>query len=186
MVVNFTGDWSTGYNWTVESGTFKGPAAGNTSSSYNLISGATTVFDSQKYPDATELSWARTMLHESIHVYLAAYFSIDRPGWMATYPQMVTYWATKHDLNAAHHDEIARNFVKSIGEALEVYGISQGYNLSKEFYQDMAWGGLHETDLFKKLPKSDQKRILDTLAAELTGMDIDGEAKQQKGKKAGC
>jgi hypothetical protein len=99
---------------------------------------------------------------------------------------MVTYWATKHDLNAAHHDEIARNFVKSIGEALEVYGISQGYNLSKEFYQDMAWGGLHETDLFKKLPKSDQKRILDTLAAELTGMDIDGEAKQQKGKKAGC
>ena len=186
MVLNFTGDWSTGYNWTVESGKLDGFTAGDTNSKYNITTGVTTIFDSQGFPDATDLSWAKTMLHESIHAYLVAYFNTNRPGWMATYPQMVTDWAIKNDWNAIHHEEIARNLVKSVGEALEVYGVSQGYNLSKEFYQDMAWGGLHETDLFKKLPKSDQKRILDTLATELTGMDIDGETKQQKGKKAGC
>jgi hypothetical protein len=99
---------------------------------------------------------------------------------------MIKDWAAKPDLNAVHHEEIARSLVKSIGSALEVYGVSQGYNLTKQFYEDMAWGGLQETNAFKALPKSDQNRILDTLSAELTGMDINGDYKSQKGKKAGC
>ena len=188
MVVNFTVDWSTGYNWTVESGSIKGPAAGNTSSSFNMVSGTTTVFDSQKYPDATELSWARTMLHESIHAYLVTYFRLDGINANIKYSELLRDWSNskKPNLNKIQHDEIARSFVKSLGEALEVYGVSQGYNLSKEFYQDMAWGGLQDTDAFKALSPTEQKRISDTLATELTGMDIDGETKQQKGKKSGC
>ena len=50
----------------------------------------------------------------------------------------------------------------------------------------MTWGGIQGTDAFKALPKSDQNRISDTLATELTGMDINGDYKSQKGKKAGC
>ena len=50
----------------------------------------------------------------------------------------------------------------------------------------MAWGGLQDTDAFKALSPTEQKRISDTLATELTGMDIDGETKQQKAKKACC
>ena len=188
MVVNFTGDWSTGYNWTVESGSIKGPAAGNTSSSFNMVSGTTTVFDSQKYPDATELSWARTMLHESIHAYLVTYFRLDGINANIKYSEMIRDWSNKinPDLNEIQHNEIARSFVKSIGDALEVYGISQGYNLSKEFYQDMAWAGLQDIKAFKELSSTEQKRILDTIATELTGMDIDGDYKSQKGKKSGC
>lgn len=188
MVVNFTGDWSTGYNWTVESGSIKGPAAGNTSSSFNMVSGTTTVFDSQKYPDVTELSWARTILHESIHAYLVTYFRLDGINANIKYSEMIRDWSNKinPDLNEIQHNEIARSFVKSIGDALEVYGISQGYNLSKEFYQDMAWAGLQDTKAFKELSSTEQKRILDTIATELTGMDIDGDYKSQKGKKSGC
>ncbi len=187
MVLNFTGDWSTGYNWTVESGVIKeSNVTANTSPYYNLVNGTTTVFDSQKYPNASELSWARTILHESIHAYLVTYFNTNRPGWMATYPQMVADWGVKQNWNNLHHEEISRSLVKSIGEALEVYGISQGYNLSKEFYQDMAWGGLQDTDAFKALSTTEQKRISDTLATELTGEDLNGDVKQQKGKKAGC
>lgn len=120
MVVNFTGDWSTGYNWTVESGSIKGPAAGNTSSSFNMVSGTTTVFDSQKYPDATELSWARTMLHESIHAYLVTYFRLDGINANIKYSEMIRDWSNKinPDLNEIQHNEIARSFVKSIGDAL--------------------------------------------------------------------
>ncbi|MNY38696.1 hypothetical protein D3C86_1733370 [compost metagenome] len=50
----------------------------------------------------------------------------------------------------------------------------------------MAWGGLQESNAFKALPKSDQNRILNTLSVELTGMDVNGDYKSQKGKKAGC
>ena len=37
-------------------------------------------------------SWARTILHESIHPYLASYYAISRPGWIAIYPEMVQDW----------------------------------------------------------------------------------------------
>lgn len=187
MVLTFTNNWnSTNYNWTVKSGTLDGLTVGNTSSNYNITTGITTIFDSQEFPDATDLSWAKTILHESVHAYLVTYFKTNRPGWVATYPEMIKDWEAKPDLNAVHHEEIARSLVKSIGMALEVYGVSQGYNLTKQFYEDMAWGGLQETNAFKALPKSDQNRILDTLSAELTGMDINGYYKSQKGKKAGC
>ena len=80
----------------MESGVIKeNNVTANTSPYYNLINGTTTVFDSQKYPNASELSWARTILHESIHAYLVTYFNTNRPGWMATYPQMVADWGVK-------------------------------------------------------------------------------------------
>ena len=50
----------------------------------------------------------------------------------------------------------------------------------------MAWAGLQETDTFKALQPSEQKRILDTILTELTGLDSNGNIKTQKGKKAGC
>lgn len=50
----------------------------------------------------------------------------------------------------------------------------------------MAWAGLQDIKAFKELSSTEQKRILDTIATELTGMDIDGDYKSQKGKKSGC
>ncbi|MNQ65316.1 hypothetical protein D3C85_797690 [compost metagenome] len=187
MVMKFSEDWnSTNYKWNVKSGTLDGITAGNTSPSYSITTGITTTFDSQGFRDATDLSWAKTILHEAVHAYLVTYFKVDRPGWLATYPAMVQDWGVRNDLNAVHHEEIARSLVKSIGVALEAYGVSQGYNLTKQFYEDMAWGGLQESNAFKALPKSDQNRILNTLSVELTGMDVNGDYKSQKGKKAGC
>jgi hypothetical protein len=185
MIVNFTGNWANGYNWTMKDGFLNGSIA-ETDPIYNETRGMTTTFDTQSWKDATDLSWARTMLHESIHAYLVTYFKLDRPGWIATYPEMVNDWGVKQNWNAVHHEEIARSLVNSIGSALEVYGVSQGYNLTKQFYQDMAWAGLQTTDAFKALPSSEQKRILDTILTELTGKDSNEEVKTQKGKKAGC
>lgn len=50
----------------------------------------------------------------------------------------------------------------------------------------MAWGGLENTDAFKRLPKTDRTRISNTINIELTGVDDLGNKKPQKGKKAGC
>lgn len=50
----------------------------------------------------------------------------------------------------------------------------------------MSWAGLQDTSTFKNLPASDQTRILDTIAVELTGMDTQGNSTTQKGENAGC
>ncbi|WP_230699725.1 hypothetical protein [Flavobacterium sp. ENC] len=189
MITNFTNDpWnSTRFNWTVKSGTIKGvqSTTGQTLASYNLATGVTTTFNSDAWPNATDLSWARTMLHESIHAYLVVYYNVNEPSWKATYPEMLKDWEIR-GLNIAHHEEIAKTLVVQVGNALEAYGLSKGYKLDKQFYQDMAWGGLHETNAFKALSKSDQKRISNTVTVELKGTDVDGDVKSQKGKKTGC
>jgi hypothetical protein len=187
MVAKFSGN-SPYYNWEVKSGSLNGGTGQTESpSSYNPTNASiTTTFDSQAWKNATNLSWARTILHEAIHAYLASYYNINRPNWIATYPEMVEDWGVLQNWNGVHHEEFSRNLVIPIAVALESYGINKGYNLSKQFYEDMAWAGLQDTAAFKALPSSVQKRILDTIATELTGKDIDENTKEQKGENAGC
>lgn len=99
---------------------------------------------------------------------------------------MASEWDKLQNWNDMHHEEIARSIVNDIALALEEYGKNNGYNLPSQFYQDMAWGGLQETDTFKKLPFADQQRILNVISTELTGADSNGITKTQNGKKAGC
>lgn len=100
------------------------------------------------------------MLHESIHAYLIVYFKIDGINAKGTYPEILQEWGSRNnDLNAIHHNEMTRSLVSQIGDALEVYGVSKGYRLDKQFYQDMAWGGLNETSAFKALSHSLQERF---------------------------
>lgn len=66
------------------------------------------------------------------------------------------------------------------------HGTSKGYNLPKQFYDDMAWGGLTDTNAFKKLKGRDRVRIKDVIATEHNGTDRNGNPRSQKAKKAGC
>ncbi|SMD35365.1 hypothetical protein SAMN04488029_2475 [Reichenbachiella faecimaris] len=50
----------------------------------------------------------------------------------------------------------------------------------------MAWGGLHETNSFNSLSATDQSRILNRNAIELTGKNLNNVTKAQKGKDPGC
>ncbi|MCD0472549.1 hypothetical protein [Flavobacterium sp. JAS] len=189
LITKFTGNLSSDYNWTMESGPTKPDVPAHTlPGSYNATTGIKTVFDVASYPEATELSWARTMMHESIHAYLTTYYIRNPRGLVADYPVMFQEWIseTNRGLNATQHEEIARSFVKSFADAFEAYGVSKGYKLDKQFYQDMAWGGLIETDAFMKLPEADRKRISNTIEIELRGKDDLDNVKPQKGKKAGC
>ena len=187
IVVKFAGT-NQDYNWEVVDGTLpQGTAATNPPALYNSSTGTiTTTFDSQSWLNATDLSWARTMLHEAVHADLAVYFAINRPGWVATYPQMVAEWGRLQNWNDVHHEEIARSIVNDISLALKEYGAKKGYNLSQQFCDDMAWAGLQNTAVFKSLPTTDQDRILNTIAVELTGKDTNGQNQPQKGTKAGC
>jgi hypothetical protein len=176
-----------GYNWVLKDDSLKGGTAQTMIASYKSSSRSiTTTFDSRAWPEATELSWARTMIHEALHAYLLLEFYTDKTEFIRMYPIMMQDFNILHEWDAVHHEEFARSFVFSIAFSLEEYGKMKGYLLPKQFYQDMSWAGLKDTEAFKKLPESDQARILDIIRAELTGKDCDGNVKEPVGIKAGC
>lgn len=128
------------------------------------------------------------MLNESIYAYLTIYYIRNPRGLVADYLVMFQEWIAdiNKGLNKPQHEEIVRSFVKSFGDAFEMYAITKGYNLDKQFYQDMAWGGLEETDAFKNLLEADRKRISNVIQLELHGTNMKGNPKPQKGKRGGC
>lgn len=187
IIQKFSGT-TPGWNWELKDGSLSG-GTGQTDppALYNQTTGTvTTTFDSQAWLNATDLSWARTILHESVHAYLSVYFATDQQNFIRTYSQMVQDWGTLQNWDAVHHEEFARSLVTAIADALQSYGTSKGYSLTRQFYEDMSWAGLQGTSTFKNLPAADQTRILDTIAVELTGMDTKGNSVSQKGNNAGC
>lgn len=99
---------------------------------------------------------------------------------------MVQDWGTLQNWDAVHHEEFARSLVTAIADALETYGKSKGYTLTRQFCEDMCWAGLQGTSTFSNLPANDKARILDTIATELTGQDLQGNSVTQNGQNAGC
>lgn len=89
---------------------------------------------------------------------------------------LLTNYISKHggnDLNPSHHALfVETKFLNDIEAELKNFAIGVNYNvnsLGDQFFKDMAWGGLHETKLFKDKPISEQNRINATVKAEVTG-----------------
>ncbi|MFM6954438.1 MAG: hypothetical protein ACKOWL_05580 [Sphingobacteriaceae bacterium] len=194
IIQKFAGE-TPGFNWTLKDGVLPQNWNGSTNPIYNAGT-VTTTFDSQKFTHASDLAIARTILHESVHAYLVAYFKNEPIIAQNTYSEMVEEWESKKhpNLNSIQHNEIIRNFMLDIGVSLKEYGGLKGYNLTTEFCNDLAWGGLAQnnngtlTELFKKLVPNvfDQDRILNELKVEQTGQDLGGNTQDQKGSKNSC
>ncbi len=58
--------------------------------------------------------------------------------------------------------------------------------MNRQFYEDLAWGGLQGTNAFNQKVFFQRTRILNVIAIELTGKDINGNIKTKKGQNAGC
>ncbi|WP_221887757.1 hypothetical protein [Chitinophaga polysaccharea] len=188
IVTKFAGN-TPGYNWTVQDGRLSSNTNGETNSLYDSKTGTvTTTIDSKKFTSATDLSIARTILHESVHAYLVSFFGYEALNANATYPTMLQDWmkSKKPNLNTVQHNEMVRSFIIDIANALEEYGRNKGYNLSRQFYDDMAWGGLTGTSAFKALSTSEQDRINNILVTEQSGLDTNGDQTKQSGKPGGC
>lgn len=197
IVQKFSGS-TPGYNWEVKDGALAGDQNAFTSQAYNKATGTvTTTFNSKKFTDATNLSIARTILHESIHAYLIALAKNDPLATSKSYQQLIKDLATLN-ANDAQHAEFVRSFVGDIAKSLQELGEKYGYKYPSSFYNELAWGGLtHTSDpqgnsietpwFINSYPNSvDRKRILDTINTELTGKDSNGNKKPQMGKNAGC
>lgn len=184
-----------GYNWEVKDGTLPSLENAATSTNFNTSLGiVTTTFDASKFVTATDLSVARTILHESIHAYVVAvtYNTLTDPVQRQTL--LGPDWGSVF-LNYGH-DYITNNYLGPIADALEEFGRNRGYSFTRQFYEDLAWGGLTnyqmppnaETALFRQIVPSsaDRARIRNTISVEQVGIDMSGATKTQKGKNAGC
>ena len=192
ILAQFNDNTLQNYNWTVNSGVIGGSAIGQTASAYDTVNNiATTTFDSSTFNNASDLSWVKTILHESVHAYVLS----------VTYDESLTQ-AEKNALLGPNylsayinsgHTFIATQYLNSMADILQEYAEFKGYypygnDLAKnrEFYEDLAWGGLKETAEWDQLSSTTKTRILNRISIEATGKDLNGIVKAQKGENAGC
>lgn len=167
------------WNWTFTTGTLPNNQNANTNWTGN---GIETILDYNKLKNGTNISIARTIIHESIHAYLVAYFRTDPTKAGLDYPNLLKEWrkAKNPNANDLHHSEMERSFVKEIADALEAYGNSIGLQIDRYVYDDLAWGGL-DFDNNYYLSPDDKVRIQNRLSAEKTNQKFGDE--DPKGQK---
>lgn len=115
---------------------------------------------------------ALTIIHELIHAdilrklataNLLAKDSNDRytkikNGAKLSFPVIFNYY-NKYPTQP-HHSNMAENYINAMAKGLKVYSTLTGKTHPDKFYEDMAWTGLHKTDVWKKKSPAEQKRIL--------------------------
>jgi hypothetical protein len=82
-------------------------------------------------------------------------------------------------LNPTHHALfVETKFLNDIVLELKNYAASVGYNintLGDQFFRDMAWGALDQTDVFKdEFTLTEQNRIKHRIGAELYNTNYNG------------
>lgn len=194
IIRKFSGN-SPDYNWVIK---FNGPDKymsntqyGRTDLQYLTDKGEVTTLlnpDPVHYRYASDLAVAVTIIHESVHAYLTKLYFTDKQTIFDNYPEMVNkfFKTYKSDQNEAQHNVLAKRFVNDVAYTLQLYGRSKGYDLQTSFYEELAWAGLTETNVFKTLDKNQQQKIINTIKAERYGNNVNTNGITQKGKKIGC
>ncbi len=128
--------------------------------------------------NATDLSVARTIIHELVHAHLLLFFKYETINANKEYPGIVKAWyaSTAPDYNAIQHEEMAESFVDYIALALKEYSESVNMIFDDSVYIDLAWGGLD----FKNntnLEEADKKRIQLRLVSEQLNISVEAASK---------
>lgn len=136
--------------------------------------------------NVSDLAIGATMLHESIHAYLYAFYQNDPVAATMTYPELFEkYSKEKAFSNGVQHEKIAKDFIADLAASMKNYGELKGYHLDKQIYDDIAWKGLLETAAFKSLSDIDKSRIIDRIMSEQYDTRKD-KGVTQKGARLGC
>ncbi len=116
-----------------------------------------TIIDIDYLNEATDVAIARTLMHEAIHAYIQSYLvhiGQNNPELaLMTFNELFQEFRNEkfggiENIEQYQHEEMARNYVDTISSALkELFGS----RFSDQFYEDLAWGGLLETDNFNNL-----------------------------------
>ena len=190
IIKKFSNNENSKYNWKLIDGKLPPNINAQTSQRFDAASKiVTTIFDGEKFSKASDLSIARTIIHESIHAYLINHFRVEPGTANAAFPKLVQDYANQRyggNANAIQHEEFARQYVNEIANALSEFDILRGYTHPRTYYEDLAWGGLEGTDAFTNLGDEDKQRIRDRILIELTGKDSKGISQGQIGRDTDC
>lgn len=150
---------SDGFNWELKMGWL--PEANAETTDDKIGNEATTIFDMDKYKEATDLALARTMLHESAHAYLVRYFDTNPAAANKTYAELLEFYDQKGKLEPAHHETFVNTFVQQIAGALSKFGDSKNYKFAQQTKRDNSikiWHGEDYTQLMPSRPYPPQYR----------------------------
>lgn len=128
--------------------------------------------------NSTDLSIGRTVLHEMLHAYFL--FIEDFPLANQDLNTLLNLYISKYNIpgninyNPIHHNLFVENmFLNNIAVELKHFAESLGYPSSilndNQFFLDMAWAGLTDTDVYKNLSEVDKTRISKTYYSEING-----------------
>lgn len=149
---------------------------------------AMTHLNSTKLQNATNISLARTIIHESVHAFLYNYFyyasglsQSERDNILGLpYSKMLKqYLRHSQPLQGnSEHNFMANTFRKDIAEALKMLCPVLGINLTGHeldlFCDDMSWGSLQDDDdgdsPWRELAPVDRARITKRLEIELNNL----------------
>jgi len=121
---------------------------------------------------ATQISIARTILHEMLHTYLISLVDDANDTGTIEVTDFPILWNAlvnetyDNNPNRLQHEQISRKFIIPLKDALKEWDNSKE---SDQYYEDLAWGGLIETSTFNTLfPQGTipRNRILNTNNAE--------------------
>lgn len=155
------------YNWTINTASLGQNVTASTEPSIQPGNIALTTINSDYTSISTDLSIAKTLIHECFHAYLTSIYRYQ--NYDMSYINLLNKYIAQfgYNANVIHHYLFTKdNIVSQISLALKEYGLSKGYNLPQQFYDDMAWGGLYGTDVYQDLPETDKDRIESTIEAE--------------------
>jgi len=128
--------------------------------------------NSNRIPERSSLSIARTILHEGIHARLRE-FASRKGSNEVSFPGIYDYY--RNFKNNWDHQQMADFYRGTIASGLKQYDNAQH---SDQFYNDIAWEGLSEikdangnqdkifTEAWKKLTPSEQTRIENVIKEE--------------------
>ena len=140
------------------------------------------IIDDQYVANATDLSLARTIIHELVHAHLLYYYHDERNqgfrNLLNTYA-LDNFPPPIPSEEVVHH-QFMTQYIQAIGLNLAHY---DGYRLDQDYYNSLAWGGLTNTDAFEEIVKDadDRNTIVDRIIAE--GTSTAEASNEAKGKR---
>ena len=131
---------------------------------YNASTGRykTNIYINNRY-ESTNLSVAKTILHEIMHAYLM-FEHKNNPNFSEVYEDLVNSWAATRDLGYSQHEEIG-NYIDEIAKALQNYDSNSQSGI--DYYYGLSWGGLAQTSAFSALSNDVQADYLKIINDEL-------------------
>ena len=115
-------------------------------------------FDENYLKSATNISIARTMIHEALHALLVYgvmeghLIGEDDDSFDQLMDAFLLYLNTNNNSSySGQQHEILSQYQEDISSSLHSYGLSAGLNLSPSYYDTLSWGGLMGTSAFKFL-----------------------------------